>query len=81
MDSYNEKDIDYALQVLAHPEQELTPEFKAWIRDKQHRELYRDLQAAYDVMALNENAQPDVQAEWERFQSRSSRFTPPPGRF
>lgn len=71
MDSHiNESAIDYALQVLAHPEWEETDEFRQWMHEKSHRELYAELKAAYDGMALDEIALPRAEDEWLRFSSK-----------
>lgn len=71
MNTSYEKDIEYILRVMAHPEMELTPEFRMWIQDKEHYKLYKETKAAYDAMALQEKSLPDTQEEWERFLSRT----------
>ena len=71
MNLYQQEDIDYALDVLAHPELELTEAFRTWLQDETHRRLYLDLKAAHDGLALQEQAMPDVHEEWARFLKRS----------
>ncbi len=71
----HEKDIDYALNVSAHPELESTEEFKRWIQDAAHKQLYLDIQAAHDGLAQNEWALPNVQEEWARFCQRMKQST------
>jgi len=87
MEKQNEEQtLDYALKVLAYPELEATETFSAWIRQKDNRQLYSELKAAYDGLALNEASLPDVQKEWERFLQANNHvtthqpvsFTPPP---
>lgn len=77
MQSYQDSDIDYALDVLAHPERELSDEFRAWIQDDAHRELYYSLKAAHDGLAMNELPLPDVEEQWARFLRAKGIFTPP----
>ena len=77
MNLYQQEDIDYALDVLAHPELELTEAFRTWLQDETHRRLYLDLKAAHDGLALQEQAMPDVHEEWARFLKRSDIFPPP----
>lgn len=76
----HDNDLDYALKVLARRELELTPEFRRWITDRRHRELYTQLKAMYDAIGMNEGALPDTQAEWERLQrgvrEKRHAFTP-----
>ena len=79
MNLYQQEDIDYALDVLAHPELELTEAFRTWLQDETHRRLYLDLKAAHDGLALQEQAMPDVHEEWARFLKRSD-ILPPPAR-
>lgn len=79
MNLYQQEDIDYALDVLAHPELELTEAFRTWLQDETHRRLYLDLKAAHDGLALQEQAMPDVHEEWTRFLKRSD-ILPPPAR-
>ena len=81
MHIYQQKDIDYALDVLAHPERELSDEFRAWIQDDVHRELYYSLKAAHDGLAMNELPLPDVEEQWARFLRAKGIFTPPPRDF
>lgn len=71
MNLYQQEDIDYALDVLAHPELELTEAFRTWLQNETHRRLYLDLKAAHDGLALQEQAMPDVHEEWARFLKRS----------
>lgn len=80
MNPYRQEDIDYALDVLAHPELELTEAFRTWLQDETHRELYFNLKAAHDGLALKEQPVPDVDEEWARFLQRSH-LLPPPERF
>ena len=77
MQSYQDSDIDYALDVLAHPERELSDEFRAWIQVDAHRELYYSLKAAHDGLAMNELPLPDVEEQWARFLRAIGIFTPP----
>lgn len=79
MNLYQQEDIDYALDVLAHPELELTEAFRTWLQDETHRRLYLDLKAAHDGLALQEQAMPDVHEEWARFLKRSD-ILPSPAR-
>ena len=79
MNLYQQEDIDYALDVLAHPELELTEAFRTWLQDETHRRLYLDLKAAHDGLALQEQAMPDVHEEWAHFLKRSD-ILPPPAR-
>lgn len=67
MDYNNEKDIEYILLILAHPELEQTTEFIFWIKEPKNKQLYYELKAAYDAMALKEKSLPDVNQEWVRF--------------
>ena len=76
MNLYQQEDIDYALDVLAHPELELTEAFRTWLQDETHRRLYLDLKAAHDGLALQEQAMPDVHEEWARFLKRSDILPP-----
>ena len=52
MSTQDEKDIEYILRVIAHPEMELTAEFRMWMQDKEHRKLYKAAKAAHDAIAL-----------------------------
>ena len=81
MNLYQQEDIDYALDVLAHPELELTEAFRTWLQDETHRRLYLDLKAAHDGLALQEQAMPDVHEEWARFLKRSDILPPPSKNF
>ena len=76
---YEEKDIDYALEILAHPERELSKEFRTWMEDDTHRALYIELKAAHDGLALQEQTLPDVEEEWTRFM-QDRNILPPPAR-
>lgn len=80
MQSYQDSNIDYALDVLAHPERELSDEFRAWIQDDAHRELYYSLKAAHDGLAMNELPLPDVE-EHGHASCAPRAFLPPPTRF
>lgn len=71
MSTQDEKDIEYILRVIAHPEMELTAEFRMWMQDKEHRKLYKAAKAAHDAIALKEKSLPDTQEEWQQFLSRT----------
>ena len=71
MSTQEEKNIEYILRVIAHPEMELTSEFRMWMQDKNHRKLYKAAKAAHDAIALKEKSLPDTQEEWQQFLSRT----------
>lgn len=68
MQILQEQDIDYILHILAHPEMELTAEFRLWLDQPGHKELYLETKAAHDALALKELPLPDVNREWARLQ-------------
>lgn len=62
-----EKDIAYVNRVIHQPALTQTEEFKTWMKDKAHYELYWDTKAAFDLFLLKEGHLPDKNKEWERF--------------
>lgn len=63
-------DLEYISNILANPELTQTEEFKLWIKDNEHVELYWNLRAAFDNYALDHMDLPQLPAEWETFCKR-----------
>lgn len=65
-----DKDITYVSNILANPELIHTEEFRIWIKDKKHAELFWNLKAAFDNLALENMQLPELSTEWETFCKR-----------
>lgn len=64
-----EKDkIVYILKLLKYSQLLLTDECREWLKDKENRELYWDMRAAYDSLSLKEKQIPDEKEQWKRLQ-------------
>ncbi len=68
MEEKDKDKITYVLELLKYPELLLTNECREWLKNKDNRELYWDMRAAYDSLSLQEKQIPDVKEQWERLQ-------------
>lgn len=69
---YDHKDVEFAIQVLYHPEQIGEDEMREWFADKEHRELFEELRR-YKEVGLQEtgSASPDVKRQWHILNERA----------
>lgn len=63
----DDKNIEYAYQVLISPELMHSEEFRIWMQNKDNADLFWNLKAAFDNLILNKQDLPDVSEEWSRF--------------
>lgn len=66
-EKYKDK-ITYVLELLKSPELLLTDKCREWLKNKDNRELYWDMRAAYDSLSLQEKQIPNVKEQWKRLQ-------------
>lgn len=68
MEEKDKDKIAYVLELLKSPELLLTDECHEWLKNKDNKELYWDMRAAYDSLSLQEKQIPDVKEQWKRLQ-------------
>ena len=66
----NSKEIRFAIEAIRHPEITTTRDFQEWMRDAEHAELYWNLLAVSDAMALEKGQAPDTDQAWAEMRAR-----------
>lgn len=61
------KDLLYVHKVLDNPALTQTKEFRIWMQNKEHRELFWNTKATLDNVLLKNESIPNILLEWDRF--------------
>lgn len=69
LEKYTDEDIEFALQLIAHPGRLERTEVEAWLKDEAHRKLVKELCALREG-GFSLERQADVEKEWRVFVGR-----------